>query len=118
MGRRVRPLLRSSHLENQSGALAIQQKVLGASHTALSLTWLADVVHTRGKLWDALPLYQRALDIVDTGRYFSPSHPFWILLLDGYAQALAQAGDTKAADELWQRLKNVRNSETGPSAQS
>ena len=92
-------------------AFAIRLKVLGEQHpdTIRVLIDLADLFHRCGRLADALPLYQRALNIVGAkNNYFHSADPYWHTLLDGYAQALYRLGNIKNAEDLWQRLKDIR----------
>jgi tetratricopeptide (TPR) repeat protein len=95
-------------------ALAIRERVLGAEHpdTALSLNYLAMLLHVQGELAAARPLFERALAIRE--RVLGANHPDTAFGFDNLAMLLQAQGDLSAARILFERALTVRERILGP----
>ena len=95
-------------------ALAIREKVLGATHTdvASTLNNLAALYETQGEFTKAEPLYQRALAIRE--KTLGPNHFDVSTVLNNLAVMYDAQGNYAEAEPLYKRALVIRERIQGP----
>jgi hypothetical protein len=107
-GRRLMSQGHFGQAERQFGLAVAAARRLGADDPRLgmSLGEQADALVAQGRLSDAIPLFEHALEIDE--KALGSDHPQVAQLLEHYAASLRKAGHTSRALVVENRLRGIR----------